>query len=266
MVLIDVPVRRVTKRNKRVMSCVEPFIFEEKDELQTNNLNPVMQPASNQHQIVHESIESTESLVHLDSTVKKRFLDSQPNRSDTVAVNGNNGHFLIAESAQSTENNVVLIDVPIRRLTKRNKRVMSCIERFTFEERDEFQEKDSNPVMQPSSNQHKIVHEFIKTTENSVRLNSTLNEHGPVPQKNRHNVHNEHLRVARQAKPTAAKNECMQCFTYKQNISGLKKQIKEIQKNTLVHMSQFDNLQDRCVQLIQTNKTLQEELYKNRRM
>lgn len=262
VVLINVPIRRLTKRNKRVMSCIEPFTFEERDALQKNDSNPVMQPSSNQHQIVHECIET--SSVRLNSTANKHSLVSQPNPYEPVAANGNDGHFLVAQPVQSTEHSVVLVDVPFRRLTKRNKRVMSCIDSYTFEERDEFQLKDSNPVMQPSSNQHPIVHELINTSGSSVRLNSTVNEHCPIPQKKLSDAvatcSKSTVNGYNEGKSTVAKNECMQCFTYKQNIFQLKKQIKEMQKDTLVHMSQYDNLQDRCTQLIQKNKTLQQEI------
>lgn len=139
------------------------------------------------------------------------------------------------ELAQYMEN-VVLVDVPVRRLTKRNKRVMSCVDPFCFEEKDKYQENDSNPVMQPSSNQN----QFIKKNQNEIPLVPDCESNRTV------NGQNEQIIVA-------AENQCAQCFVYKQNIIQLKKRIKKMQNEYVVYMAQYDNLQDRCFGLMEKN-------------
>lgn len=257
VVHINVPVRQPAKRNKRVKSCIES--------------------SSHQHQIARENIKTTKKSVRFVSTVNEHSIDSQPSQSDALTANNNNVRFPVAESVQSTKNHAPLIDVPVHHPMKRNKRAMSCIDSFAFEERDDFQTKDSNPVMQPSSTQHQIVHEIINTTENSVHVNSTMNEQCLGPEKKRieavatcsesaMNGQNEHLLVEGPVESTDVKIQCDQCFIYKQNITQLKKRIKNMKDDTLAHMNQFDSLQDRCTQLIQKNKTLEEELVKYRAM
>lgn len=246
--LDDVAVHRPTKRNERVMSCAESRTVENGDEFQETGSNSIIQPLPIQPTNVR--------------------------RSDAVAscaastVNGHNEHVIEAALVQPTEGNVVLVDVPVRRLTKRNKRVMSCVQ-FTFEDRDEYQEKDSNPIIQPASNQSASVRRpLTQTTEKSMHLKPTVNILPTVPKLNRidRNIATSSKSNENAPPKAASANNCSQCFIYKQNIVQLKKRIKLMQNEAVTLMAQHDQLQDRCAQVLQENLALQKDLFEYRKM
>lgn len=283
VVLIDVPYRLVTRRDIRVMPCIDSF--DDRDESQKNDLNPVIQPSSIQQQTVHQLDNTAESSVRLDSTVNKLSHAPALDRNGAVpkftklTVSEHNEQLINAKPKSATatnqpvqlpENNVALIDVPVHRVTRRDERVDS----ITFEDKDAFQESDLNPVMQPSPNKQQTIKG--STPEESVRSNSKVNELSLATGLNRSNtvstrsncavnVQHEHLTTAK-PKMTAVKNECSQCLISNQKIVQLKKQIEDMRSDSLVSMAQYDKLQDACTKLIEKNIKLQAELVKYRKI
>lgn len=195
-----------------------------------------------------------------------------------------NGHSAPQSNGADEANIVDGIIVPIAAPAKRSRRMMSLVEPFVFENYDEFQANDQNPVMQPVVDKQALeanscsVKSFAETRarEQSVSQCDRIVEADnvdailePIAEKE-----NESLEVVSQPPmlsgltPLAEQSDnkqpgCLQCFIYKQNNIQLKKKIATLNQAVIkskqsytnsLRKIQFVNAQERLVILNQLDE------------
>lgn len=169
--------------------------------------------------------------------------------------------------------------MPITPPPKRSRRLIAWLDPFVFDNIDEFQENDENPVIRPVV---KGKNSRSRLGQTSSTINLTVNKE------------NEPARPPADGLPMTAykssdcpemkslaeapKNEqpsCLQCSTYKKKIVQLKKNVQSLQKDAMLskqsyetklrnfkhdnnlreseYLQQIDELQDRCLRLISDN-------------
>lgn len=164
--------------------------------------------------------------------------------------------------------------VPVEPPAKRTRRIKSCIDQFVLENRDEFQDRDQNPVMQPVNNG---LYPKLKMNTNIVTKNEECTPTvAPAIAKRRLSVVPELIPLAGTSENQEAK--CSKCVNYEQIITQLEEKVAKLEnaaimskkshendllkvklQNACGHseaLEQIDKLQDSCTRLLAENAFL----------
>lgn len=213
-------------------------------EANTSNgvLVPVSQPAKRAHRLksCHERMvfENRGPLKKLDNDLNKGSNSAQRfGHTSCVMENKENERCATHVEANACDGILVPVDAP----AKRTRRFKSCIDRFVLEYRDEFQERDQNPVMQPVKNGPNP--NFELDTNSSTKHDEDVRN--PTPTANssvgmcRSSVLPELIPSAERFETQKAK--CSKCFSHKQNIAQLKEKIGNLEKAAILSKQSYEN-------------------------
>lgn len=276
-----VPVAPPAKRNRRFKSCIDSFILETRDRFQELDKNPVILPMANVRNAqcnsgrnstasslkVIEREKQCESLVEINAATA--IVPSNNGRSDCEPINQRQSPAEVG--ANVTDGSLIPVPLPVKRV----RRIMSCVDPFILEIRDQFQELDKNPVMQSRNSP-------VQVGENSA--SNDVTEIKPPPSANNKlsaAVCQPH--VSSELIPTTVslekqKQKCLKCIAYQQNNGQLKKKVECLERDAIFSKQkyekdlrnvqlenaisrsevcqQIDELQDECARLLTENHNL----------
>lgn len=264
---ILLPITPPAKRSRRLVPCLYPNVFDDIDDFQENDANPVIRPVTNDQKSSPvnnvngngENIREADELdVHADLIIAQTKYKpiGQQHVPDQVVANTSDGILL-----------------PITPPGKRSHRLMVFRAPFVSDNTDEFQENDANPVIRPVMDRKNSRRRLAQT---SSTINLTQNKE------------NESAKQMNDIKSTAAQQQaglaetpenqqmsCLQCSAYKKEIAQLKKNVQRLKRDARLskqsfenelrnlkhdnnhrqseYLQQIDELQDKCVRLISEN-------------
>lgn len=179
---IHVAEHQPAKRARRIKSCLDGVVPENRGQQSDNNLNK-------------------------DSKSPHQF-----GRTSRVVENKENERNKTHDKSNVLEGILVSVDPP----AKRTLRFKSGIDRFVLENRDEFQERDQNPVMQPVKNG---PNPKLKMNTNIVAKNEEYAPTAKPTAMRRHSIVPELIPLVETSENQKAK--CSKCFNYEQIIAQL---------------------------------------------